>query len=269
MSARKPVGPLHQRAYERSFCFVEDTELPIPFGELGSNIERNVDQPFRKYGGTGERSNLRAMSTSIMPDGSIVVRLAWQTVHVDVRTRAIHLRAPSKSSELGGDILESFPQVAVDRVRILRGTEDSHHLMIELRSGRSLSLGHATTHEAAMMTARVVADLTRCKVEVSEGTVFNLPGPSQQFERGVTMEQDLSLLEIDPFDEPTSPAMWEPPKQDDAPTLPRIKRSSVVPKTELVIGDGEEDPLDYTVCRPASHDEVKLRVGENSDEDAA
>lgn len=108
------------------------------------------------------------MSTAILPDGSVIVRLPWQTVHLDVRTRAIHLRAPQLDA-LGGDILESFPQVAADRVRIVRGARDRHQMMIELRSGRSLSLGHASSHDSAMMTARIVADLTRCKVEVSQG----------------------------------------------------------------------------------------------------
>lgn len=110
------------------------------------------------------------MSTAILPDGSVIIRLPWQTVHLDVRTRAIHLRSPEQGDARGGDILESFPQVAVDRVRIVRDPKDRHQLMIELRSGRTLSLGHASSHDSAMMTARIVADLTRCKVEVSEGT---------------------------------------------------------------------------------------------------
>jgi hypothetical protein len=174
------------------------------------------------------------MSTAILSDGSVIVRLAWQTVHLDVRTRAIHLRAPT--DEGLGDILESFPQVAIDRVRILRGPEEKHFLMLELGSGRSLSLGHAVSHDGAMSTARVVADLTRCKVEVSEGTVSTLPGPSAAFSRSDTFQHALALIEaeLDPFDEPTHEvAGWEPP-----PTPPpRTRTSEVEAKTEIVIRD--------------------------------
>ncbi len=122
------------------------------------------------------------MTTAIFADGSIVVRLPSQTIHLDVRTRAIHLRAPSEVHDLGGDILESFPQVAVDRVRVLRGADRMHHLLIELRSGRSLSLGHEAHQDDAMTTARVVADLTRCKVEIADGGLRALPGPMAEAE---------------------------------------------------------------------------------------
>jgi hypothetical protein len=213
------------------------------------------------------------MSTAILSDGSVVVRLAWQTIHLDVRTRAIHLRAPADDG-LGGDIRESFPQAAIDRVKIVRGPEQHHHLMIELKSGRSLSLGHATTHDHAMMTARVVADLTRCKVEVSEGT-HALPGASVAFSRGATLSSyALPVIgeDDDPFDEPTHRMMWEADTNEAAtlrPPPPSPPTFAKALRTSFVISDGEEDPLDDTICRPASADEAALRVAENSEEDAA
>jgi hypothetical protein len=210
------------------------------------------------------------MSTAILPDGSLLVCLDWQTIHVDLRTRAIHLRTPSPKDPLGGDILESFPLVAVDRVRLLRAPDERHHLTIELVSGRSLSLGHAASHEEAMNTARVLADLTRCKVEVSEGVVLSLPGASPDKLPTIGDGED-------PFDEPTHKMVWGDANEEttlvpEPQKPPRVKTSSVETLTEIVIKDADdasEDPLDYTVCRPASTDEVRLRIAENGEEDAA
>jgi hypothetical protein len=137
------------------------------------------------------------MSTSILPDGSLVVRLPQHTIQIDVRTRAIHIRAPSHRDELGGSILESYPQTAIDRVRLVR-EETAHHILLALKSKRAISLGTAPSHDAAMMTARVVADLTRCKVEVAQGVV-GLPGPSAAFSAKVTFQdQQVRVIAVKP-----------------------------------------------------------------------
>lgn len=192
------------------------------------------------------------MSTTILPDGSVVVRLALQTVHVDVRTRAIHLRAPSRD-ELSGSILESFPQSAVSRIRLIRDNGRGHLLFMELRSGRVLSLGQAPSQDMAMVTARVVADLTRCRVEVSDGPddpgVLAVPTPvpsapaapsadhadprGDPLETAVpdTVEESLEGTGLPPYEGPVAPAHADEP----------IRIMIPIPETS-----------DGTVCVPAS-----------------
>lgn len=164
------------------------------------------------------------MSTTILPDGSIVVRLASHTVHLDVRTRAIHLRATTSRDELGGSILESFPQTAIDRVRLVRAPDGVHHLLLELRSGRELSLGRHGAYEMAMTTARAVSDLTRCRLEISQGSSA-LPLASDAFSAAVTYSDDLRLVlptpgPTDPFEAPTGRFASSPPPPDEAATVP-------------------------------------------------
>ena len=116
------------------------------------------------------------MSTAILPDDSVVVRLPAQTIHIDATGRAIHLRATSTRRELGGAILASYPLGAAERLRLVRGPEGVQ-LFLDLRSGDDLDLGISPSTEVAMLTARVIADLTRCKIEVTQGMVAHLPGP--------------------------------------------------------------------------------------------
>jgi hypothetical protein len=232
------------------------------------------------------------VSAAILPDGSVVVRLPGHTVHVDVRTRAIHLRAGSSRDELSGSIVESFPLTAVDRVRLFRGAGREHELELALRSGRALSLGSAPTHELALMTARIVADVTRCKVEVAGGgEAQSLPGPSEAFSALSTIER--YFVELTPVGMPEGEGedgRGRPPvaSPDDEPTGRILMRSTVPqgaildPITErfpesrpsaagkrgvpIVIEDDlptdppfakaplhEEDPLDFTMCRPGSN----------------
>lgn len=176
------------------------------------------------------------MSTAILPDGSVVVRLPSHTVHVDLRSRAIHLRASTSRDELGGSILESFPLTALARVRVVREREDLHHIELELRSKRRISLGTASAHEWAMTTARSVADATRTRLEISEGTV-PLPSASEAFSAAQTFDgpvEDLhrGAVPSDPFEAPTR--RIEQPRHDTDPSPVRD-----VLGTETIV-DGDE-----------------------------
>lgn len=136
------------------------------------------------------------MSTAILPDDSVVIRLPRETIHLDAKTRAIHVRAAHSGRDLGGSVLASYPLTAVDRVRMTTTNEGRFRLVLELRSGTTIALGEAPTQDVGMRTARVVADLTRCKVEVSGGMQ---PLPAGRESRG-----GLGDLE-----EPTGRLHWE------------------------------------------------------------
>jgi hypothetical protein len=233
------------------------------------------------------------MSAAILPDGSVVVRLPTQTVHVDVRTRAIHLRAASRD-ELAGSILESFPLAAVDRVRLIRSETQAHELHLILRSGREISLGTAPAHEVALMTARIVADVTRCKIEIAGNGPQPLPGAGH---RTLSAEQvrlraadgDPNPSAASPWDEPSPmidelptsrifqkivpegplPVIVDPEADTWKPPVPRFPSdppdyaravAALAALEKMIDGAMEEDPLDLTVCRPASSEEVMMRI---------
>lgn len=124
------------------------------------------------------------MSTAILPDDSVVVRMPTHTVHVDASSRAIHVREPSKTSQLGGIIRASFPLEAADRIRLMTARTGKQHLCLDLSSGETLDLGEVPSADVAMVTARAIADLTRCKIEVA-GT-SGLAAPSARFTEGET-----------------------------------------------------------------------------------
>jgi hypothetical protein len=126
------------------------------------------------------------MSTAILPDDSVVVRMPTHTVHVDATARAIHVREPSHQSQLGGIIRASFPLESADRIRLMTARTGKQHLCLDLSSGETLDLGEVPSPEVAMVTARAIADLTRCKIEVTQGMVNRLPGPSARFTEGET-----------------------------------------------------------------------------------
>jgi hypothetical protein len=126
------------------------------------------------------------MSTAILPDDSVVVRMPTHTVHVDATARAIHVREPSHTNQLGGIIRASFPLESADRIRLMTARTGKQHLCLDLSSGETLDLGEVPSPEVAMVTARAIADLTRCKIEVTQGTVARLPGPSLRFTEGET-----------------------------------------------------------------------------------
>ncbi len=129
------------------------------------------------------------MSTAILPDDSVVVRMPTHTVHVDATGRAIHVREPSPSQQLGGIIRASFPIESADRIRLMTARTGKQHLCLDLSSGETLDLGEVPSPDVAMVTARAIADLTRCKIEVTQGTVSRLPGPSSRFTEGETFSQ--------------------------------------------------------------------------------
>jgi hypothetical protein len=114
------------------------------------------------------------------------------TVHVDATARAIHVREPSHQSQLGGIIRATFPLESADRIRLMTARTGKQHLCLDLSSGETLDLGEVPSPEVAMVTARAIADLTRCKIEVTQGTVNRLPGPSMRFTEGETFGADFS-----------------------------------------------------------------------------
>lgn len=125
------------------------------------------------------------MSTAILPDDSVVVRMPTHTVHVDASSRAIHVREPSTTSQLGGIIRASFPLSSADRIRLMTARTGKQHLCLDLSSGETLDLGEVPSADVAMVTARAIADLTRCKIEVA-GSAAGVAGPSARFTEGET-----------------------------------------------------------------------------------
>ncbi|MCK6548066.1 hypothetical protein L6R52_19600 [Myxococcota bacterium] len=161
-----------------------------------------------------------------------MVRLPSHTVHVDLRSRAIHLRATTSRDELGGSILESFPLTALARVRVIRERENVHHIELELRSKRRISLGSASAHEWAMTTARAVADATRTRLEISEETV-PLPSASEAFSAAETFDgraEDLQrgAVPSDPFEAPTRRIEQHPRHDTDPSPAPDVLGSETI-----------------------------------------
>ena len=117
------------------------------------------------------------MSTAILPDDSVVVRLPDRTIHVDASRRAVQIRASSARHELGGSLVASHPFARVTRIRIVALDADGGEvaLTLELASGQSLALGRAPSRDVAMLTARAVADLCRCKLEAGQGITWVPP----------------------------------------------------------------------------------------------
>ena len=165
------------------------------------------------------------MSTSIHRDDSVVVRLGGRTIQFDPMTQAIHLRSRS-NTEIGGAIEASFPFAAADKVRLWPGQLDEFYMALTLLSGASIRLGSAPSRDAAMLAARAIANLTRCKVEMSQGTVRELPGPSSQFCEADTME-DCTLARF----------LRADPRPEDEPTRPIEIAGLVVPRPRPLLSE--------------------------------
>jgi hypothetical protein len=120
---------------------------------------------------------------------------------------------------------------------MVRAPDGVHHLVLELRSGRELTLGRHGAYEMAMTTARAVSDLTRCRLEISQGS-SELPLASDAFSAAVTYSDDPRLLarppsSTDPFEAPTSRFISRPPPPDQATTAPPASPST--PRAEPVL----------------------------------
>lgn len=156
------------------------------------------------------------MSTSILPDDSVVIRLARETIHLSAKTAAIHVRAVHPRRDLGGSLLAAYPLTSAERVRLRPLLDGRVTLTLELRGGTTVSLGEAPGQDIAMVTARVVADVTRCMVEVS--------GPATAVKAHLY--------------EPTGRLYW------DEGTLPSLARDDEDPDTDPP--DGWRPPPDLT-----------------------
>lgn len=131
-------------------------------------------------------------ATSILPDDSVVVRLADRTVHVDATGRALVVRATWARADLGGSLVEAHPFSAVRRVRIRAGLAGAVAVQVELRSGRYVELGDSGTPEGARMTARAVADLCRCQLDAGGGEA-SVPMASARFSEADTFDDGLDF----------------------------------------------------------------------------
>jgi hypothetical protein len=180
------------------------------------------------------------MSTAILPDDSVIVRMPTHTVHVDASARAIHVREPSHSSELGGVIRATFPLEAADRIRLMRARTGKQHLCLDLASGETLDLGEVPSTEVAMVTARAIAELTRCKIEVA-GTTAALPGPSPKFTEGETYAHGFVPWRGEPLPVPPRPAPAAPSRRSQSRD-PAVKGSD-----SLSISPAHADRM-FQVC---------------------
>jgi hypothetical protein len=119
------------------------------------------------------------MTMSVLPDDSVVIRHHAQVIHFCTKTRAINVRAPSSKSPIGGSLLATYALSSALRVR-LTSFGSKTKLTVDLKSGDRLDLGELPSQDVAMVTARLIADLTRCSIELGEGQVQSLPGAPER-----------------------------------------------------------------------------------------
>lgn len=152
------------------------------------------------------------MSTSILPDDSVVIRLPGRTVHVDPRGRWVHVRAADREGSLEGSLVASHDFGQVRRVRLLNeGSEVGVEL--ELVRGGRLPLGRAPSLDLAMHTGRTVADLCRCQLDAGGG-VGTVREASIQFTEASTFEAPGGLGGVVPLSNPDPET--EPPTDQES-----------------------------------------------------
>lgn len=171
------------------------------------------------------------MSMTVLPDDSVVIGHGAQVIHFCTKSRGIHVRAASSRSLTGGSLLSTHPLNAAARVR-LSAVPGGTHLLLELKTGARLELGHAPSSEVAMVTARLIADLTRCSIEVGEG--------ESEPQRAKALEQPPTERAIAP------PNFEEAPTPIDVPKLTALPRPA--PPEHSVSG---ARPRAESVARPA------------------
>ena len=107
------------------------------------------------------------MSAVILPDGSLLFRLAERTVHVDAGAGAIVVRDGSARDELTGTVLAELPFQAAAMVRLLTESAECSHLYLELEDGDTLDLGRMPIGEMSRHVAYALARLARCRVSTT------------------------------------------------------------------------------------------------------
>lgn len=167
------------------------------------------------------------MSTSILPDDSVVVRLPDRTVHVDasehwVRVRATHARQP-----LGGAVLAVYDFSQIRRLRIVPRAQGGVGLTLMLRHGEDLPLGVSPSSDVAMLTGRAVADICRCQLDAGHGVSVLAESSSQGSDPDTFKEVLQSSGAVVPLDGPQAPASAPAPVEDPD----RITDEQPVPRT--------------------------------------
>ena len=155
--------------------------LLAPRGEPDPSVVLGVSQVCAGYA--------EGLSTAILPDDSVVVRMPTHTVHVDASARAILVREPSTSSPTGGAIRARFPLEAAERIRLVALPSGSQVLCLDLVSGETLDLGQVPSFDLAMVTARAISDLTQCQVEAAEGSAGHPRGENFVIPRDLTEDE--------------------------------------------------------------------------------
>ncbi|MEM7517918.1 MAG: hypothetical protein AAF368_13465, partial [Planctomycetota bacterium] len=128
------------------------------------------------------------MSTSILPDDSLLIRHGPLVIHFDKERQLIHVRSVLDYRESGGSLLYQFSMKEAARVRIEPERDDKVSVVLEMDRGRRFPLGPPTAEDLATLTARVVAEITRCSFEIKQGMQDALPGPSPRFQAADTID---------------------------------------------------------------------------------
>lgn len=104
------------------------------------------------------------MSAVILPDGSLLFRLATRSIHIDGARGAVCVRDGKGKSELNGQILATFRISDASLVRLLTETPEHSHLYLEFESGETLDLGNMPSGEVSRHVAYSLAKIARCRV---------------------------------------------------------------------------------------------------------
>ncbi|MEQ9496319.1 MAG: hypothetical protein RIT81_05660 [Deltaproteobacteria bacterium] len=178
-----------------------------------------------------------------------MIRLARETIHLSAKTAAIHVRAVHPRRDLGGSLLAAYPLTSAERVRLRPLLDGRVTVTLELRGGTTVSLGEAPGQDIAMVTARVVADVTRCMVEVSGPATAvraHLYEPTGRLYWDEGTLPSLARADEDPDTDP--PDGWRPPADPMPDPMPDPKPDPTLdptldPTPPPVIVRGEPDPV--------------------------
>jgi hypothetical protein len=170
------------------------------------------------------------MSAVILPNGSLVFRLPQWTVHIDGKSRQIHLRDGTSRDELGGAVFATAPVDTVRRVFLLADTPEQAHLSIEFVTGEGLDLGRVPVGEMGKRIAYAVARVARCGITTSldptKPTIrpSDPPRPYYEQDTGMLANRTNIRREGEGGDGETVPRMgWKDEWRDDF-----IRQSSAV-----------------------------------------
>ena len=103
-----------------------------------------------------------------LPDESILVRTGTHSVHLDVSSDAIHVRAPLDDEDgLEGILLASYPMDSAQWVGLMRERPAGLRLWLRLKDGSNLDLGVPPSEAIGARLAKTVAQLTGCQVDIA------------------------------------------------------------------------------------------------------